>query len=379
VTSPRRQTVHLIEQVGRGGIFQHTVALGALLASEGVRVRLHTAADSEPIPSDTGIDVCPCVEWFRNGGKLRKPLIASRYVLRTLPHLVSEVEDGDVVHVQGVWNADLAALTIARLRRRTRLVFSPHNTFARSGSGRHDRLLRRDLSAAHATIVYSEYDRSVIGDGSGPVFVSPLIQLVPGETHREAWRAAWGAEAEPVALFAGQLRPDKRLDRVLAAMREMSNPPLLAIVGEDKGAASVWREQADRAGVRAHWSVGFLPLERFAGAVAAADVVVCPYERASQSAVISLAAALGTPTIATSVGGLTESATFVVEGDDHRGLARAIEAAITAGRSVPRADAEQNERAWRAHADAYGWHDEAPVDTRGTRDMSATDAGQGLV
>jgi hypothetical protein len=94
--------------------------------------------------------------------------------------------------------------------------------------------------------------------------------------------------------------------------------------------------------------------------VAAADVVVCPYERASQSAVISLAAALGTPTIATSVGGLTESATFVVEGDDHPGLAKAIEAAITGGRSVPRADAEQDERAWRAHGDAYGWHDEGP-------------------
>jgi glycosyltransferase involved in cell wall biosynthesis len=306
------------------------------------------------VPGNTPIDVCPCVEWFRNGGKLRKPLIASRYALRTLPHLVTSIGRGDVVHLQGVWNADLAALTIAALRRRARLVFSPHNTFARSGSRRHDRLLRHDMAAADATIVFSEYDRSVIRGGS-PVFVSPLIQLVPAETNRETWRAAWGAETESVALFAGQLRPDKRLDRVLAAIREMSDPPLLAVVGEDKGAASTWREQAARAGVRTHWSVGFLPLERFAGAVAAADVVVCPYQRASQSGVISLAAALGTPTIATPVGGLSESATFVVEGDDHRGLATAIEAAIRVGRAAPRTDAEQNERAWRAHADAYGW------------------------
>jgi glycosyltransferase involved in cell wall biosynthesis len=358
MTGARTQTVHLIEQVGQGGIFQHTLALAALLASKGVKVRLHTAADSEQVPADTPVDICPCVEWFRDGGRLRKPLIASRYVARTLPHLVSEVARGDVVHVQGVWNADLAALTIAALRRRGRLVFSPHNTFARSGSHRHDRLLRRDLAAADATIVYSEYDRSVIGDGSVPSFVSPLIQprLEPADAQRNAWRAAWGVETEPVALFAGQLRADKRLDRVIAAIREMSEPPLLAVVGEDKGAASGWREAAARAGVRAHWSVGFQPLERFAGAVAAADVVVCPYERASQSAVISLAAGLGTPTIATSVGGLTESATFVVEGDDHRGLAKAIETAINAGRSDPRPDAEENERAWRAHADAYGLH-----------------------
>jgi len=95
---PHSPTVHLIEQVGRGGIFQHTLALGAVLASKGVKVRLHTAADSEVVPGNTPIDVCPCVEWFRNGGKLRKPLIASRYVLRTLPHLVTEVGRGDVVH-----------------------------------------------------------------------------------------------------------------------------------------------------------------------------------------------------------------------------------------------------------------------------------------
>ena len=357
MAQPRPQTVHLVEQVGQGGIFQHTLALAALLTSKGVKVRLHTAADSEQVPGDTPIDICPCVEWFRNGGRLRKPLIAARYVARTLPHLVSEVGRGDVAHVQGVWNADLAALTIATLRRRARLVFSPHNTFARSGSHRHDWLLRRDLSAADATIVYSEYDRSVIGDGSVPVFVSPLIQprLVPGDGHREAWRATWGVGTEPVALFAGQLRTDKRLDRVIAAIREMSDPPLLAVVGEDKGAASTWREQAARAGIRAHWSVGFQPLERFAAAVAAADVVVCPYERASQSAVISLAVGLGTPTIATSVGGLTESATLVVKGDDHRGLAKAIETAISTGRSDRRPDAEGNERAWRAHAAAYGW------------------------
>jgi glycosyltransferase involved in cell wall biosynthesis len=73
---------------------------------------------------------------------------------------------------------------------------------------------------------------------------------------------------------------------------------------------------------------GYLPLDRFVAAVAAADVVACPYRVGSQSAVLALAHALGRPTVATDVGGLPELASVVVEPEDPAALAQGIEEAL---------------------------------------------------
>jgi glycosyltransferase involved in cell wall biosynthesis len=352
--STARQTVQLVEQGGRGGVFQHTVALARLLAENGLQVILHTASDPELDASGAGVTVCGCVDWLRRyPPSLRRPALAARYIGTTLPHLLRETR-GALVHVQGTWNPPLAALTLAALRSvASRVVFSPHNTFARTGSAIHGRLLRLDLRLADATVVFSEYDASRIGP-SMPVHVSPLIQIVPEHQSVDAWRSAW--EGAPVALFAGQLRRDKRLDRVISAISTMSEPPLLAVVGEDKGAAVEWQTDARRAGVRAHWSIGFQPLERFAAAIAAADVVVCPYEQASQSGVISLASELGVPTVAHRVGGLSETATFAVDSDDRTALARAIECAIRGAHRRPDPNAS-HQASLLAHRRAYGLMD----------------------
>ena len=49
-------TVHLCEPGGRGGIFQHTVAVAEALAGVGVQVVLHTAQDAELRPE--GVRFC---------------------------------------------------------------------------------------------------------------------------------------------------------------------------------------------------------------------------------------------------------------------------------------------------------------------------------
>jgi hypothetical protein len=58
----------------------------------------------------------------------------------------------------------------------------------------------------------------------------------------------------------------------------------------------------------------------FAAAVRAADVVITPYSRASQSGVLVLACQLGTPTIAFPAGGLAEYATVTTERADRASL-----------------------------------------------------------
>lgn len=347
-----RDTVHLVEQGGRGGVFQHTVALARLLAANGIRVRLHTASDAELDADGADVSVCDCVDWLRQlPASIRRPALAARYVAKTLPHLVRETR-GAVVHVQGTWNPALATLTLAALRGVAgRVVFSPHNTFSRTGSPVHDRLLRLDMRLAEAIVVFSDYDARRLSPSL--VHVSPLIQVVPPQSARDDWRRTWGAGRDAVALFAGQLRPDKRLDRVISAISTMRDPPLLAVVGEDKGSAVDWQTDAERAGVRSHWSIGFQPLERFAAAIAAADVVVCPYEQASQSGVISLASQLGVPSVATRVGGLSETATFAVDSDDGAALAHAIERAIGGVHRRPDSNAT-GRSCLLAHSRAYG-------------------------
>jgi glycosyltransferase involved in cell wall biosynthesis len=66
----------------------------------------------------------------------------------------------------------------------------------------------------------------------------------------------------------------------------------------------------------------------------AADVVVCPYTRASQSGILALAGQLGVPSVASDVGGLRELATSVVPRDvDAVGLAHAIDELLVAPRA----------------------------------------------
>jgi glycosyltransferase involved in cell wall biosynthesis len=343
-------TVHLVELDGRGGPYQHTVAVADELDRAGVHVVLHTATDAELMPARE-IRVCRCMDWLRDAGRGRRALVAARFLAVTVPRLLRG--DG-VLHVQGPFKAWLLAILLAAARLRgRRVVFSPHNTFSRHGGWLDALLVRLCARLAHATVVFSDTDaREVSGWGTAAV-VSPLLQHLPAvEPARvEAWRERWGAA--PVVLFAGQIRRDKRLDVVIEASRRWTRPRRLAIVGKDLGDARRCRELAARVGADAVWDVGYVELDAFTAAVAAADVVVCPYSRASQSGVLAVAAQLGVPTIASDVGGLRELATAVVPRDvDAAGLAGAVDALLAA---PPARDGSDPVRATvEAHRRAYG-------------------------
>jgi glycosyltransferase involved in cell wall biosynthesis len=343
-------TVHLVEPIGRGGVYQHSTAIATALDTAGIKVVLHTATDAEFWPE---LDVCPCVDWKRDHkrGLIRQVRRGAAYLLVTLPHLIRTVRRGDVLHFQGLYKAGLGALTIGALHAKgVRVVFSPHNTFSRSNSAIDRVALRLGLHVADAVIVHSSEDAKRISSRRAGVRVSPLIQemrpvdpALIGE-----WRKTWRAES--VALVAGQLRPDKGLPEAVTAAASWGPNVRLAIVGEDCGGVSEAKAVADRLGVNASWTVEYLTLERFLAALRAADVVLCPYPRASQSGVLALARAVGTPTVATAVGGLCEYAMRVVPPGDPVALGEAV-MSVSGRREPP--DPTSTRCAVTVHVDAY--------------------------
>lgn len=346
---------HIVEVGGRGGVYQHAVAVADALAERGMPVTLHTATDSELQPSQA-VRVCRCVRWFRGlrPGFLRPPLIAAAYLLGTLPHLARSVRRDDVYHFQGEFKSVLTTLglILQRALPGRRVVQSRHNTFSRHGGWVDNQLMPRDARICDATIVFTEPDEQAVRSWGGHPVRSPLAQHVPPvpAAARERWRERWKG-AGVVLLFAGQVRRDKRLDLLLRAAAEMKHPVTVAVVGEDMGAAEACRADADRLGLDVRWDLGYVPLDDFVAAIEVSDVVVCPYEVASQSGVLAVARSVGTVTVATDVGGLSELATVTAPSGDAAGLAEAIERALSLGEQAapPLAELVAD-----AHLEAYG-------------------------
>jgi glycosyltransferase involved in cell wall biosynthesis len=357
--------VHLFEPSGYAGVFQHACRVAQLLQRHEQRVVLHTGHHYEKVELD-GVEVCPCTWWPRDQrrGPSRSTRIAARFVLQTLPHLRHATRRGVVLHVQGIAAAGgltLLTLVAGRLGRR-RVVYSPHDTFSRRGPI-DSLLLRVALRVPHAVLVHSQADAEVLRAAHIPALYAPLVQLVPAPTEisRRRWRSEWRAgEATDVVLFAGCIRPEKRLDLLIESARSWPPGRKLAVVGEDRGA---WEDCAllgKRHGVDIAARVEFVDLDDFTAALAAADVVVAPHAKATQSGVLSLARQLGVPTVAARVGGLGELASRTFAAGDADALSRAIDAELQ--RSEPAERTFDEELALEAHLRAYGHSDGAPHD-----------------
>lgn len=352
----RPPPVHLFEPTGFGGIFQHSCALAAVLGKAGYDVTLHTAGQHEPVATE-GFELCQCAWWPRKERAYpgRRLLIAASLCVRTLRHLHRSAQRGAIVHVQGgVASGPLTALTLAVAGLRGRaVVYSPHNTFSRRGWA-DDLILRACLAVTDTAVGYSERDVATLREYRAYAVHAPLIQLVPRPSAEEvqSWRSEWGAGAgDQIVLFAGQIRADKRLDLLVRAAAGWPATRRLAVVGQDRGALRQCLELAQSLGVEPHVQDEFIDLDRFAAALAAADVVVAPYERASQSGVLSVAGQLGTATVASAVGGLGELAGETFPPGDSDALAAAIDAQL---RRPSRPALEiSDEAALEAHREAY--------------------------
>ena len=107
-------------------------------------------------------------------------------------------------------------------------------------------------------------------------------------------------------LFFGRLLPYKGLDRLIDAMRLLAQqgvPATLRVVGE--GSIDL-PELPSSVEIDRRW----VPEDEIATVFAGSDLVILPYQEASQSGVIPIAQHLGVPVLVTPVGGLLEQVDF---------------------------------------------------------------------
>jgi glycosyltransferase involved in cell wall biosynthesis len=133
-----------------------------------------------------------------------------------------------------------------------------------------------------------------------------------GGAGRGAARAALGIEPDvPVTLMFGQLRSDKGLGDLVAALEQVPELHLL-IGGQDIGGLAEVSQRLQTLAGRVTVREGFLDMSQAAELFAAADTVALPYRAASQSGVLLLAYGFARPVIIYPVGGMVEA---VIDGE----------------------------------------------------------------
>lgn len=139
---------------------------------------------------------------------------------------------------------------------------------------------------------------------------------------------------EKILLFFGFVREYKGLKHLIAAMpevkRQLGNVRLI-IAGSFDSDRDAYLRLIDEKQVQDCIKVvdGYIPDREVEKYFAACDIVVLPYESATQSGIIQIAYGFGKPVIATNVGGLPDVVVdgqtgYIVERGDFRQLADAI-------------------------------------------------------
>jgi glycosyltransferase involved in cell wall biosynthesis len=360
----------MIEQGGQGGVADYTAELTRALGAADVAVTLATAADHRYRPA-AGVRIEVVFRYVR-GHTLPARFVrrlgfgalanGARFLL-SLPKLMWLARGADAVHSQGWEFAPLGVVAVACMRLvGATVIQTSHNTFERGRAldGSHRALAR--LCAC--TIVHTEADRSRVPSTAGRVAVIPHgeyggLARTGGQVDRDAARRALGIPADaPVTLMFGQLRSDKGLGDLLAAVARVPELRLI-VAGKDYGvlAAERARLRSSELAERVILREGFLEMRDAAQMFAATDTVVLPYSIASQSGVLLLAYGFQRPVVIYPVGGLVEA---VLDGEtgwicarsDPDALTDALAATVAAGWPECRRRGEAGERL--AH-ERYSW------------------------
>jgi glycosyltransferase involved in cell wall biosynthesis len=208
------------------------------------------------------------------------------------------------------------------------------------------RLLRKDLDAY---ITHSESDKHLIAEryaiDSNKIYVIPLGLFDQyGEVmNKKDSLEILSIKEDFVILFFGLIRKYKGVPYLIKAFEQLSIEILeksrLLIVGE------IWEDreellnQIKDSPLREQITLvdEYIPDEKVSLYFSAADVVVLPYLRASQSGIAHIAMAFGKPVVVSEVGGLKESmanyeGTFFVPPGDVNSICKAIPTFIEKGK-----------------------------------------------
>jgi glycosyltransferase involved in cell wall biosynthesis len=305
----------IIEPGGRGGVFQHAIALASHLANQGVSVSIHTANDLE-ISHIQLVKICRCFRWNARDAKFgKKSQFLFSFLFFTIPHLIWSSRNS-IVNIQGLFRYNLYLVYFCLLKAVGRkVIFTPHNLFIRYKSTPVRRIaLNFTLQKSDAVTVFNKRDKALGIMMNSNSYQVPLLQYIPTiSSEKEVWWKTKLMTQKPKLMLMGQIRKDKGVLEAIKIAYELNGRYELFIIGEDKGTLSEGEKLAKELQVKVNWIAEYLPLDDFVACLIQADLLIFPYEIASQSGVMSIANSLGVPSLAFPVGGLVEYATYLAK------------------------------------------------------------------
>lgn len=254
---------------------------------------------------------------------------------------------------------------ICKLLKRIKILFLCHNVFPHERFPMDRILTKHVLKQGDCFIVQSAQDeadlKSIRADAVYsktvlPTFNAFKLQNMSSQKAREQLRLSGDKQ---VLLFFGFVRKYKGLTYLLQAMprisRELPNVKLL-IVGDFGSDKHEYLKMIQERKIQEYIEIhdGYIPDKEVEKFFAASDVVVLPYESATQSGIVQIAYGFEKPVIASDVGGLPEvvideKTGFITKAKDSDNLAEKIIRFF----NEKRADEFRNEIV--NEADKYSW------------------------
>ncbi len=221
----------------------------------------------------------------------------------------------------------LAFAVVTRLLQRTslRVIFIIHNVLPHEPRWWDVWLARLVLQQGGAFVVQSARERTrlltLLPHAEVQLCPLPVFDIFVGQrwAKLEARRHLQLPETTPVVLFFGLVRPYKGLKyliEALAHLRDQGYGHSLVVAGEFWENPAVYKAQIQQLGLNEQVRLlpYYIPNEEVGLIFSAADMLVAPYETATQSGVIKLALGFGLPVITTRVGGSEELEAWVEAG-----------------------------------------------------------------
>ena len=219
-------------------------------------------------------------------------------------------------------------------------IFVCHNVFPHERFPLDKFLTRTVLRKGKAYITHSAMDAEDLKEiVAVPTYETTVLPVhnsfkMKNLTKPQARLAADVAEDKKILLFFGFVRDYKGLRHIINAMPEIvkydSNIRLM-IVGEFRSDKEHYLEQIKNLGVGDNIDIvdGYIPDSGIEKYFAASDLIVLPYDSATQSGIVQIAYGFEKPVIATNVGGLPEviadgKTGYIVEPKNPKALAEAV-------------------------------------------------------
>lgn len=328
----RMKTLHVVTTPARRGaeVFAWHLATALRTADQRTEiVALTTAQSDEVLPIDV--------------------LGSSRRSLDTLASLRRCARGFDVVVAHGSSTLEASAVALAGTGTPFvyRTIGDPGYWVAPGWRSRALGVLHRRASR-HVALWQGAADQLVERYGLAP----ERIDVIPNAVDEDLWRPAddderrrarrsFGIGDDPCVAFVGALSPEKNVGAVLGAAERMADLQLV-VAGDGPEAAMLRTVARERAPGRVIF-LGSLSDPR--PVYAAADLLVLPSRSEGMPAVVIEAGLVGTATVASNVGALSEmidpgTTGYLLEVADERGLAAVVQEALPAARRTGRAASE---------------------------------------